>query len=149
MMLQNTLTTLAFAASTLASPLVARQETPTSDVSLPEVSESSVPKVYDWSADWKTKFPIHESCNSTLRAQLEEALDELQQLAGHARDHILRFGHKSDLVKKYFGNGTTATPIGWYDRVVSADKSGMLFRCDDPDKNCETQDGKGLFLHTL
>jgi hypothetical protein len=49
-------------------------------------------------------------------------------------------------VQKYFGDGPTATPIGWYDRVIAADKTGMTFRCDDPDRNCATQDGMYLEL---
>ncbi|KAJ0160195.1 Major allergen Asp f 2, partial [Colletotrichum tanaceti] len=96
---------------------------------------------HDWSAGWQKTFPIHQSCNVTLRAQLEVALAETQQLAAHARDHILRFGNASEHVRRYFGNASTATPVGWYDRVVNADKTGMTFRCDDPDRNCATQDG--------
>ncbi|KAF4126967.1 metallopeptidase [Geosmithia morbida] len=127
-----------FVSSALANP-VSRAATSTSAVLEPEHTSDPEP-VYSWSDGWETKFPIHRSCNSTLRAQLEEALDETVQLAQHARDHILRFGNSSDLVQKYFGNGTTSIPVGWYDRVVAADKSDMLFRCDDPDRNCETQD---------
>ena len=37
---------------------------------------------------------------------------------------------------------STAEPAGWYDRLVNGDKAGVLFRCDDPDQNCATQDGK-------
>ncbi|KAK2041400.1 zincin, partial [Colletotrichum somersetense] len=96
---------------------------------------------YDWSAGWQKTFPIHQSCNSTLRAQLEAALAETQQLAAHARDHILRFGNSSEHVRRYFGDAPAATPAGWYDRVVNADKTGTTFRCDDPDRNCATQDG--------
>lgn len=138
-MFRNIVTALALATAATASPLVTREE-PTSVLpSGPDASETPA-AVYDWSADWKTKFPIHESCNATLRAQLEDALDETQQLAQHARDHLLKFGHKSEFVQKYFGNSSTATPAGWFDRVVAADKTGMVFRCDDPDKNCATQD---------
>ncbi|KAG9254024.1 putative peptidase domain-containing protein [Emericellopsis atlantica] len=127
------------AATASASPLVPR-EAPTSILpSGPETSGESK-SVYNWSEGWETKYPIHESCNATKHAALEFALDETMQLAQHARDHLLRFGDKSDLVKKYFGNSSTAVPIGWFDRVVSADKSAMTFRCDDPDKNCATQD---------
>jgi len=121
----------------LGSPLVPRgQATPT--LSAPK--ESGTPnKIYDWSDGWKASFSIHQSCNSSLRAQLQQGLDETVQLAQHARDHLLRWGNHSEFTQKYFGNGSTATPIGWYDRIVAADKTGMLFRCDDPDRNCETQ----------
>lgn len=124
-----------------ASPLAVRSEASSTVLSVPSSTSSAHPD-YDWSSKWETKYQIHHSCNATLRAQLEVALDETEQLAKHARDHLLRFGHKSELVQKYFGNGSTATPIGWYDRVVGADKSNVLFRCDDPDENCATQDSK-------
>ncbi|PKS13136.1 hypothetical protein jhhlp_000478 [Lomentospora prolificans] len=86
-------------------------------------------------------FPIHESCNITLQRQLSRAFDETITLATHAKEHILRWGDESPFVQKYFGNGSTAGPIGWYERIVSADRGSMLFRCDDPDKNCATQEG--------
>lgn len=145
-MLRNVVTALALATVATTSPLVTREE-PTSVLpSGPDASETPA-VAYDWSADWKTKFPIHESCNATLKAQLEDALDETQQLAQHARDHLLKFGHKSDFVQKYFGNGSTAGPTGWFDRVVAADKTGVVFRCDDPDKNCATQDGQSSHIY--
>ena len=126
-----------------ASPLIPRAESsPTSVLPVPESTEISSP-VYDWSAGWKPKYEIHQSCNATLRAQLEEALDETVQLATHARDHLLRWGQNSEFAQKYFGkNGTTAGPAGWFDRVAAADKTGVIFRCDDPDENCATQDCK-------
>jgi hypothetical protein len=103
---------------------------------------SSPAAAFDSSAcDSATPFPIHASCNVTLRRQLERGLYETVQLARHAKQHLLLHGQESPFVKKYFGNGSTAPAIGWYDRVVSADKTGMLFRCDDPDRNCATQDG--------
>lgn len=127
----------------LASPLVARAEASSTILSVPESTSSSTPD-YDWSSGWETKYQIHHSCNSTYRHQLEAALAEMEQLATHARDHLLRFGNKSEIVQKYFGNGSTAEPAGWYDRVVAADKSAVLFRCDDPDQNCKTQDSRCL-----
>ena len=128
-------TALFLAASASASPLVPRQAPSSVLPSGPDAS-AEPETVYNWSEDWQTKYPIHESCNATQHNSLEFALGELVQLAQHARDHILRFGHKSDLVTKYFGNGTTSVPIGWFDRVVAADKSPMVFRCDDPDNVC-------------
>ena len=89
-----------------------------------------------------TLFPIHGSCNITLRRQLERGLDETVQLARYAKRHLLLHGYESPFVGKYFGNSSTANAIGWYDRVVSANKTGMLFRCDDPDRNCATQEGE-------
>ncbi|KAK2612271.1 Prenylated Rab acceptor protein 1 [Conoideocrella luteorostrata] len=122
----------------LASPVDVRASTPTLTIAVP--IESTAHNAHKWAAGWKTDFPIHESCNSSLRAQLQQGLDESVKLAQHARDHLLRWGHESKQAQKYFGN-TTAHAIGWYDRIISADKSAMLFRCDDPDKNCATQKG--------
>jgi hypothetical protein len=127
-----------------ASP-IANRDASTPVLPVPESTSSPSP-LDEWNEGWETKYPIHRSCNSTLRAQLEIALDETVQLAQHARDHLLRHGHDSEFVRKYFGNGSTAYPIGWFDRVVGADKTGMLFRCDDPDENCATQDSRFCWL---
>ncbi|KAH7313762.1 putative peptidase domain-containing protein [Stachybotrys elegans] len=120
-----------------ASPIIARQATTTDVFSAPQPAPTG--ESYDWAQGWTSKYPIHQSCNSTLRAQLEAALEETVQLAQHARDHLLRWGDKSEFAQKYFGNNS-AMAIGWYDRIVAADKTGMTFRCDDPDRNCATQD---------
>ncbi len=122
------------ATGVMASPLATEKGTPTSLIT----TATSTPKAdaYKWSEGWQASFPIHSSCNSTLRAQLQVALDDAVQLAQHARNHLLRFGNKSEIVQRYFGNGTLAEPIGWYDRIVAADKGAMTFRCDDPDGNC-------------
>jgi hypothetical protein len=136
---------LAAGTSALPASSAPNTATPTSTA-----SASSTPTVYDFTAGAVPAFPIHSSCNSTLRRQLERALNETVELAAHARDHILRFGSDSPFVQKYFGatndtNATTlvstATPLGWFSRVASADRGDMTFRCDDPDENCATQDG--------
>ena len=89
-----------------------------------------------------SQYEIHQSCNATETAILRQALTETEILAAHAKDHILRFGNGSSYYRKYFGNAPTAEPAGWYDRLVNGDKAGVLFRCDDIDHNCATQDGK-------
>ncbi|KKF95893.1 Antigen 1 [Ceratocystis platani] len=86
-------------------------------------------------------FPIHESCNSTQQRQIARGLQETITLAEVAKAHLLKHGGDSEIKKKYFGNGTTATPIGWYERIISANRGAMTFRCDDPDENCATQNG--------
>lgn len=96
---------------------------------------------YDWEASGTTAFPIHPSCNATLQRQLERALSETVDLATHAKEHLLRWGNESIFVQKYFGNHSTSVPIGWYERVIAADRRNMTFRCDDPDRNCATQEG--------
>ncbi|KID81755.1 major allergen Asp f 2-like protein [Metarhizium guizhouense ARSEF 977] len=134
----SVLAALLLSPSVWASPVGLRAETPTLAIPAPTESPSSA---HQWAAGWKPSFNIHESCNSSLRAQLQQGLDETVELAQHARDHLLRWGHASKFVDKYFGNGSTAHAIGWYDRIIAADKTEMLFRCDDPDRNCETQKG--------
>jgi len=89
-------------------------------------------------------YPIHSSCNTTLQRQLSRALWETVELAQHAYDHLLREGQESPFFKKYFGNSTTAPVLGWFARVASADRGHMTFRCDDPDRNCATQEGKSF-----
>ncbi|KAJ6443566.1 major allergen Asp f 2-like protein [Purpureocillium lavendulum] len=130
----------------LGTPIAPQGLKATVTLTIPK--ETDKPSVYDWSEGWKPSFHIHQSCNSTLRAQLQQGLDEAVLLAQHARDHLLRWGNRSEFTQKYFGNGSTATPIGWYDRIVAADKTGMLFRCDDPDRNCATQKSRPYFVQT-
>ena len=92
------------------------------------------PTGYDWRADWVKGFPIDLSCNATQYNQLSTGLQEAQLLAEHARDHTLRFGSKSPFFRKYFGNETaSAEVVGHFDNVVGADKSSILFLCDDLD----------------
>jgi len=103
------------------------------------------PQAWDWAAGGTNNFTIHPSCNVTSRRQLDRALSEMMTLAVHARAHILRWGNSSTLYTKYFGMAPTAEPVGWYTKVVDGDKTGAIFRCDDPDMNCATQDGMFLY----
>ncbi len=126
-----------------ASPLGPREATASVKSAAAPSSTEAAP--YSFASGVVTSYPIHDSCNITLRRQLERALDETIQLARHAKQHLLFQGHDSPFTKKYFGNSSstgTAQAIGWYERVESANKVDMLFRCDDPDRNCETQDGE-------
>jgi hypothetical protein len=140
----------ALAAAVLPSALAAPQGFPStrgshsSHGSFEDNGSSSTqsPGLYDWSKGAVNQYEIHQSCNATETALLRQALTETEILAAHARDHIQRFGNSSSYFTKYFGRASTAEPAGWYDRLVNADKSGVLFRCDDPDQNCATQDGK-------
>ncbi|GAB0134190.1 hypothetical protein EsDP_00002571 [Epichloe bromicola] len=137
-MYYSALSVAALLSSAWSSPVDVRATTPSLAIAAP--TEPATNAAHEWAAGWKAGYPIHESCNSSLRAQLQQGLDETVQLAQHARDHLLRWGRESKFAQKYF-NGTTAHAIGWYDRVIEADKSAMLFRCDDPDRNCATQEG--------
>ncbi|OTA52379.1 major allergen Asp F2 [Hypoxylon sp. EC38] len=100
------------------------------------------PTPYDWAAGATEQYPIHSSCNATERALLSRGLGDAIKLADHAKQHVLRFGNSSDFYVKYFGASPTAEVIGWYDRIVSADRGGIWFRCDDIDGNCQ-QEGWG------
>jgi hypothetical protein len=55
---------------------------------------------------------------------------------------VLVHGNNSEIFRKYFGNGPTSPPVGWFSKVVSGNKAGVIFRCDDPDRNCATQNSK-------
>jgi hypothetical protein len=52
---------------------------------------------------------------------------------------VLVHGNNSELFQKYFGAGPTGPVLGWYDKIATANRAGVLFRCDDPDQNCATQ----------
>ncbi|KAF2753424.1 zincin [Pseudovirgaria hyperparasitica] len=130
----TTTTTILLAALTgasTASPLLARQAP---SITTPPNQPAPTPTPWDHGAT--PDFPIHSSCNATERAQLQDALHEMLLLAQHAKQHILRFGNSSAQYSQWFGQAPTAGPIGWYERILSADRADTLFRCDDPDGNC-------------
>ncbi|KAF2197100.1 zincin [Delitschia confertaspora ATCC 74209] len=94
------------------------------------------------SSSWHAEeYGIHKSCNATQALQLRRGLNEMVLLVEQAKSHILQHGNSSALYRKYFGDEASAEPAGWYDRVANANRSEVLFRCDDPDKNCVTQEG--------
>lgn len=109
----------------LAAPTFVKRANETEDVG------------YLWSNFWQKDFEIHKSCNDTQVNQLQQAFSEVLILAQHAKDHTLRFGILSDFFVKYFGNATTGEVIGLYDEVISGNKTGILFRCDNIDGNCK------------
>ncbi|KAF2259381.1 zincin [Lojkania enalia] len=89
------------------------------------------------------EYTIHETCNASQTFQLRRGLYDMMLLAEHAKAHILEHGNSSEIYVKYFGAAPSNEPAGWYDRVINANRSDVLFRCDDPDQNCATQDGWG------
>lgn len=116
-----------------ASPMLLQREVVTVTETVPS---AAAPTATAWDAGAVPQIPIHNSCNATERAQLESGLNDMLTLAAHAKAHILRYGNSSVHYTRWFGNAPSATPIGWYERVLSADRADMLFRCDDPDGNC-------------
>ncbi|CAG7973183.1 unnamed protein product [Penicillium nalgiovense] len=101
-----------------------------------------------WDAGAVTQFPIHSSCNATQRRQLELGLNETVTLAQHAKDHILRWSNESEIYKKYFGDRPSMEAIGSFDIVVNGDKKDILFRCDNPDGNCDNEGWAGHWRGT-
>lgn len=151
------------ALSAAALPLVS-----TEAATLPATSQLTTTSrdstAYDWQKGYVSEFPIHSSCNSTERRELTEALRQTVEMAEQAKNHskslsakkclniqltitsVLVHGNKSPIFIKYFGEkGATAVPMGWYQKVVSGNRDGLLFRCDDIDRNCATQDRKHSF----
>ncbi|KAJ4299531.1 Prenylated Rab acceptor protein 1 [Kalmusia sp. IMI 367209] len=132
---------LFFASSALASPaFVPRQA---STVTVTQVASAPAPTSTAWDFGKVDSFPIHSSCNATEAAQIKKGLSETLTLVRHARDHILRWGNSSEIYQKYFGNASTGEPIGWYTKIADGDKAGVLFRCDNPDGNCENEGWAG------
>ncbi|CDR44326.1 CYFA0S14e01904g1_1 [Cyberlindnera fabianii] len=135
--MQSSILTLLLA----AIPAVLAQDEVTSTVWVD--AATSTGEVYDWSANWNPDIQIHSSCNRTQYTQIYKGWKESQQLAAQARDHTSRYGNSSDIYRKYFGDAPTAEVIGWYDNIVNQDKTGVLFRCDNPDKNCDNEGWAG------
>ncbi|TGO81606.1 hypothetical protein BPOR_1085g00020 [Botrytis porri] len=125
----------------LAAGIAAVSPDPVSEL---VVSSSHAP-AYNWKSGYISHFTIHPSCNATERHELSEGLRQAVEMAEHAKNHsyssVLVQGNKSEIFQKYFGKGPTATPMGWFDKIASGNRAGIIFRCDDPDRNCETQDG--------
>ncbi|KAG8166029.1 hypothetical protein KVR01_004581 [Diaporthe batatas] len=90
-----------------------------------------------WNAGAVTEFRIHPSCNASQAFQLRQGLDDAVALAQHAKEHVLRWGSSSEFYRKYFGNAPTPEVIGAFDTIVNGNKQNALFRCDDPDLNCQ------------
>ncbi|KAI9035879.1 major allergen Asp F2 [Aspergillus affinis] len=101
-----------------------------------------------WDAGAVNQYPIHQSCNATQRLQIETGLNETIALADHAKAHILRWGNESSIYRKYFGDSPSIEAIGAFDIVVNGDKGGVLFRCDNPDGNCDLDDWAGHWRGT-
>lgn len=93
-----------------------------------------------WTETWDTSFEIDDSCSAVEQNQLRQAFEETKLLANHAKLHTLRNGNSSEFYRKYFGNAPIGEVVGNYEAIVSANTTGILFRCDDPDEKCY-QDG--------
>jgi hypothetical protein len=77
---------------------------------------------------------INPTCNSTQTRQIISGLSDAAQLSSVARSFLLETGNTSPIFTKYFGaNASSAAVIGVYDRILWANKEGVLLRCDDID----------------
>jgi hypothetical protein len=92
-----------------------------------------------WDASKILNWPIHSSCNASQARLIEHGLEEAVELARHAKQHILLWGNASDIYRKYFGQAQPYEAIGSFDIIVNGDRNGTLFRCDNPDGNCELE----------
>lgn len=97
------------------------------------------PTSYQWDKDWVKDIPIHESCNNTEYIQLKQALEEVKLVSAHARDHALVHGNSSTIFQKYFTSAPVEDVVGVYEKLLNANKKQMLFRCDNPDGNCDIE----------
>ncbi|KAL8963058.1 MAG: hypothetical protein Q9193_000632 [Seirophora villosa] len=96
-----------------------------------------------WDEGATRDFIIHDSCNSSETLQLRKGLADAVTLADHAKAHILRFGNSSEHYRKYFGNAPSGQAIGYFEKVINGDKGDALFRCDNPDGNCQQPEWAG------
>ena len=107
----------------------------------PRQQHNTIDEAEPWDAGAVAEYMIHESCNATQARQIADGLLEAMELAEHAKNHILRWGNSSELYQKYFGDSPPYEAIGAFDILVNGDKAGVVFRCDNPDGNCQ-QEGK-------
>lgn len=92
--------------------------------------------------EYSADVEIHSSCNTTQRRMLERAFDDFGEITQFARDYVQTNGAKDPVFGLYFGKEPEAYPavIGAYQALLSSNKKGVVFRCDDVDGNCH-QDG--------
>lgn len=119
-MLTSLLITLGAAASASAGPILIPRE------------------LKEYSAD----VELHSSCNATQQRMLKQALGEMNEVTSFAIEYLEHNGAQDQVFTTYFGTEPDAYPtvIGAYKALLSANKKGVLIRCDDPDGNCH-QDG--------
>lgn len=81
---------------------------------------------------------VHESCNSTQRRMLNDALADTFEMATFARDYAATNGPEDPIFTKYFGTDPKAfsAVIGIWEALLTSNKQGVLFRCDNIDGNC-------------
>jgi hypothetical protein len=116
---------------------------PTSEILLSRQDHRDLDHTEAWDASKIISWPIHSSCNASQARLIEQGLEEAVELARHAKQHILLWGNQSVTYRKYFGLAPPYEAIGAFDIIVNGDRNGTLFRCDNPDGNCELE-GKSV-----
>lgn len=101
-----------------------------------------------WDEGAVHEWRIHESCNASEQVQIRAGLQDAVTLSEHARAHILRYSNASEHYQKYFGSGASGQVIGWFDKIIDGDRGRALFRCDNPDGNCQ-QEGEWCLPRAL
>ncbi|KDE06854.1 hypothetical protein MVLG_02890 [Microbotryum lychnidis-dioicae p1A1 Lamole] len=91
------------------------------------------------STSFTTEVTILESCSVAQTHHLRQGLEEMLELANHAKERLLERGETDELYVTYFGNAPASSVIGYYSQIALGNKAGVILRCDDPDKNCATQ----------
>ncbi|WVF72582.1 hypothetical protein IAT40_007399 [Kwoniella sp. CBS 6097] len=88
--------------------------------------------------DYKTDVTIHESCNATQRRMLEKGLADAFEVATVAQEYVAANGPEDPVFQKYFGKEQKSytTVLGVWESLLTSNKEGVIFRCDNPDGNC-------------
>lgn len=67
----------------------------------------------------------------------------MNTISKHAYERILKYGENDELYRKYFGTASSASAAGFYAQLLYGNKPGVLFRCDNPDGNCDEVTAEG------
>ncbi|GAA6032235.1 hypothetical protein JCM8097_007137 [Rhodosporidiobolus ruineniae] len=95
----------------------------------------------NWSAGAHKGYSVSSTCTFDERRAIGDGLDEALELAAQARDHLRRYGNDT-IFNAWFGSETDPNLLlGLYDRLVDGDKTGITFRCDDVDDECNGKYG--------
>ncbi|POY72492.1 hypothetical protein BMF94_4318 [Rhodotorula taiwanensis] len=90
-----------------------------------------------------TEVQIHESCDAGQAHFIRAGLDDMNTISKHAYERILKYGENDELYRKYFGTASSASAAGFYAQLLYGNKPGVLFRCDNPDGNCDEVTAEG------
>ncbi|KNC96304.1 uncharacterized protein SPPG_08209 [Spizellomyces punctatus DAOM BR117] len=81
-----------------------------------------------------TRVQMHSSCSASQKQTLNKALDDMNKLTIHATKRILDKTYEDPVYQTYFGNGESATVVGYYG-ILTAGKvffSDVDNKCSQP-----------------